>query len=59
MTIFKLKYLHLFILCHTSTLSYLNGNKDLDHIFDALAVCYRPCAGIQPPELMGRISSEL
>jgi hypothetical protein len=55
----KSKNIYLFILCHTSTLSYSNGNKDLDHIFDALAVRYRPCAGVQPPELMGPIYSEL
>jgi hypothetical protein len=51
-------YFYLF-LCHTSTFLYLNGNKDLDHIFYALAVRYRPCAGVQPPELMGPIYSEL
>jgi hypothetical protein len=32
----------LYILRHTSTISYLNGNKDLDHIFDSLADRYQP-----------------
>jgi hypothetical protein len=47
-------FIYLFIfLRHTSTLSYLNGNKDLDHIFDSLADRYQPRLGVQPPELIG------
>ncbi len=47
------------ILRHKSTLSYLNGNKDFDHIFDALADCYHHDRGVQPPEVLVSICSEI
>jgi hypothetical protein len=56
------EFFYLFIYLFSAIQEYYHiwmGTRIFEHIFDALAVHYCLCAGVQPTELMGPIYSKL